>query len=121
MAYELNVDARFSAAHALVIRGEREPMHGHDWRVTVTVAGETLDDDGLLCDFHTIEEALEGIVKPFHNRTLNDTAPFDRINPSAELVAKHIAETLSAMMPPEVRVVAVRVTEAPKCSAVWRG
>ncbi|HBS28686.1 MAG TPA: 6-carboxytetrahydropterin synthase QueD, partial [Phycisphaerales bacterium] len=74
-----------------------EPLHGHDWRVTVTVAGETLDDDGLLCDFHTIEEALEDIVRPFHNRNLNEVAPFDRLNPSAELVAKHIAERLSRL------------------------
>ncbi len=89
--------------------------------MTVTVAGETLDDDGLLCDFHTIEEALEDIVRPFHNRNLNEVAPFDRLNPSAELVAKHIAERLSRLMPPEVSVKSVKVTEAPKCSAVWRG
>lgn len=118
--YELTLEAGFSAAHALMIGGVREPLHGHDFRVTLTVEGETLDKDGLLCDFHTLEGALRGVVEPFHNRTLNDVPPFDALNPSAEHIALHIARRIDAMMPPEVRLRSVRVTEAPGCAAVYR-
>src|SRR5690606_16287926 len=56
--FEISVQRTFSAAHAIVVRGRREPLHGHDWRVTIVVAGNDLDADGLLCDFHALEAAL---------------------------------------------------------------
>lgn len=123
--FEVTVESEFAAAHAIVMRGEREPVHGHNWRVTATLAGDSLDDDGLLCDFHALESALREILGPFHNRDLNATYPFDRVNPTAELVARHIGEALGAAIPaPDaargVRVASVRVTEAPGCAAVYR-
>ena len=92
--YELTVEARFSAAHAIMISGTREPVHGHDWLVTATIAGDELDADGLLCDFHTVEDTLKNIVRPFRSMNLNEVAPFDTVNPAAELVAKHIFDEL---------------------------
>ncbi|MBL8747026.1 MAG: 6-carboxytetrahydropterin synthase [Phycisphaerae bacterium] len=118
--FELSIESRFSAAHAIRIGGTLEPLHGHDWLVTLTIAGDTLDQDGLLCDFHSIEEALRSITGRFHNRCLNDTTPFDSVNPTAEHVAAHIAERIAPMLPAEARVVSVRVTEAPGCAATFR-
>jgi 6-pyruvoyltetrahydropterin/6-carboxytetrahydropterin synthase len=118
--YELEIRAEFCAAHAIVIRGRREPVHGHNWKVTATVAGDRLDDDGLLCDFHEIERALGAIIAPFHNGNLNGAPPFDQTNPTAELVARHIGEHLAKACPEGVTVKCVRVTEAPNCAAVWR-
>jgi len=121
--HELTVKSRFSAAHALVIRGTREPLHGHDWRVTATIVGQTLDADGLLCDFHAIKAALKTITRPFDTANLNETKPFDEINPSAEHVARHIAERLQAalegVLPDGVRVASVCVTESPGCCATY--
>lgn len=123
--YELTIEAEFCAAHAIMIRGEREPIHGHNWHVTVTITGDHLDSDGLLCDFHVIEKKLHAIAARFHNQNLNDTPPFDRVNPTAELVAKHIGESLReslvGQLPEGARVAAVRITEAPGCAATWRG
>jgi 6-pyruvoyltetrahydropterin/6-carboxytetrahydropterin synthase len=122
--YELTVDAEFCAAHALTISGVREEVHGHNWRVTVTIAGETLDPDGLLCDFHTVEDVLAAVIEPFDNRDLNAVAPFDRLNPSAEHVARHIAREmahrLDHTLAPFARIAAVRVTEARGCAATYR-
>ncbi len=122
--FELQVETLFVAAHAIVIRGQREPVHGHHWLVTATVAGPRLDGDGLLCDFHLVERRLREIVAPFQNRSLNDVPPFDRTNPTAELVAVHLGERLIALLeddlPEDVRVTSVRVTEAPGCAAIWK-
>ena len=100
-------------------------MHGHDWLVTATIAGEALDDDGLLCDFHTVEDTLKNIVRPFRSQNLNDVPPFDSTNPSAELVARHIYDglhdALGAALEPHARVAAVRVTESPGCAATYTG
>jgi len=122
--YEITVEDEFCAAHAIVIRGEREPVHGHNWKVSVTVAGDTLDTDGLLLDFHALEKAVREILNPFRNNDLNATPPFDRTNPTAELVAKHIADRVDEWIAPHfkgtLRATAVRVTEAPGCSVVYR-
>jgi 6-pyruvoyltetrahydropterin/6-carboxytetrahydropterin synthase len=121
--FEINVEAEFCAAHALLIQGVREPVHGHNWRVTATLAGSRLDDDLLLIDFHAVEAELAAILAPFRNADLNRTPPFDGINPSAEAVARHIGDTLNRRLPDgpdRPRVVAIRVTEAPGCSVVYR-
>lgn len=118
--FELSIESRFSAAHAIRIGGAVEPLHGHDWLVTLTVAGPSLDADGLLCDFHVIEEALRAITARFHNRSLNETAPFVELNPTAEHVARHIADAIAPLLPRGVRIVSSRVTEAPGCAATYR-
>ena len=118
--YSLEVEAEFSAAHSIVLRGVREVTHGHNWHVRCEVEGPALDPEGLLCDFHALEAALARVIAPFRNADLNATAAFASTNPTAEHVAKHIAEELLARIPKGVRLVAVRVTEAPRCVAVYR-
>lgn len=118
--YQIEVQTTFSAAHALVIQGARESVHGHDWQVTVTLSGPELDADGLLCDFHAIEAHLAEITGPFRNANLNETPPFDRVNPSAELIARHIATELAERLGnTPARVESVAITEAPGCRAIY--
>ena len=122
--YEITVEADFSAAHALTVAGIKEPLHGHNWHVTVTLVGDELDDDGLLCDFHTVEGTLRTIVEVFNNQNINDHAAFRENNPSAERVAEYIAaeldQRLAPSLAPHARLAAVRVTEAPRCTATYR-
>jgi len=140
--FELSIESEFCAAHAIVIGGEREAIHGHNWCVTVTVGGTTLDSDELLVDFHALEALVARVLQPMNNRSLNDVPPFDRVNPTAEAVARHIALAVeqglsehdrgagSGEQPAEagssrgsnsgVGVISVRVTEAPGCAAVYR-
>lgn len=118
--FELRIQREFCAAHAIVMQGQREPVHGHNWHVEVTIAGPSLDDDGLLCDFHMIERALDRVIDPLHNRDLNATPPFDAINPTAEHIAQHIGESLAPSLPKGVSLASVSVTEAPGCRAVYR-
>lgn len=118
--YELTLRAEFCAAHAIVMGGEREPVHGHNWRVTVTVIGPEVDGDGLLVDFHDLERELARVIAPLHNADLNATPPFDRVNPTAEQVARHIGESVVARLPAGVELLRAAVTEAPNCEAAWR-
>jgi 6-pyruvoyltetrahydropterin/6-carboxytetrahydropterin synthase len=118
--FELTVERQFSAAHAIEINGHREPLHGHNWLVRLTVAGESLDDNGLLCDFHLLEHRLGAIVGSYHNESLNGLPPFDRLNPTAENVAGHIAGEIEPILPAGVRLVSLAVHEAPGCVATYR-
>lgn len=115
----LTLETVFSAAHAIVMAGERETLHGHDWRVTVRIGGDTLDADGLLVDFHKVQHDLSAIVEPWHNRSLNEVEPFDTVNPTAELVAKTIGDRLTKTLPEGVRLITITVTEAVGCAAEY--
>ncbi|MEM8873008.1 MAG: 6-carboxytetrahydropterin synthase [Planctomycetota bacterium] len=109
----------FCAAHALRLPGGGlEPLHGHNWQTTVTVASEQLDELGCVMDFHDLERQLDAIIGPWHNANLNEIAPFDAVvNPSAENVARQIADALT--LPDGVSLRRVEVTEAEGCAAAY--
>ncbi len=119
--FELSVEAAFTASHAITVGGVPEESHSHRWHATATIAGDRLDDEGLLCDFHAIERALREIVTPFEEQNLNELPPFnDDVPPTTELIAKHIGDRLAESLPPSVRLVSLRLTEAPGCAATYR-
>ena len=50
--FQVSVEETFSSGHALRgYRGKCENVHGHNYRVQVTLAGPELDSIGLLVDF----------------------------------------------------------------------
>jgi 6-pyruvoyl-tetrahydropterin synthase len=66
---------------------------------------------------------LAAAISPFRDGNLNETQPFDRTNPTAEALARHVARELSNRLKvaePRVHLEWVRVTEAPNCIAVVR-
>src|SRR5437763_9981797 len=110
LPFEITTSRQFSAAHQLKLQnGSLEPLHGHNWRVKVTVAAGALDPIGVVMDFHELERLLDGIIGPLHNRHLNEAPAFARINPSAENVALHIGASLA--LPGGVTLVSVEVWE----------
>jgi len=117
--FELSVCREFCATHAITVSGVREEIHEHRWRVRAVVRGDHLDSDGLLCDFHRIERELDRVLELLRGRDLNRTPPFDHINPTAENVARHIAEEISQRIPEGVSLKSVSVTEAPGCTATY--
>jgi len=116
--FEVSVEAQFSAAHRLRLAdGAFEPLHGHDWHVTVTFAGEKLDAIGVLVDFVAAEERLRSVVARLHHTDLNACPAMRGLNPSAEHVALVILEQMAAEPAFNQSLHRVRVTEAPGCSA----
>ena len=115
--FELTVEREFLATHAITIAGVPEAPHEHRWRVAVVVRGDGLDADGLLCDFHEIQRAIDAVIDPFRDGDLNETPPFDKLNPTAENVAKYISVRVE--VPTGVELRSVSVTEAPGCVATW--
>lgn len=121
--FEVSVEREFCAAHALQIAGVIEPIHGHNFRVTLSVASDSLDQDALVVDFHALESALDAVLAPWVNNNLNALEPFNAINPSAENIAREIAHRVLAALPPNTngaRVSSCRVTEAPGCAVTYR-
>lgn len=113
MPFEISTTREFAAAHALrLYDGSLEPVHGHNWRVRVTVASAELDSIGVVMDFHELERLVDAVVGGFHNRHLNEVAPFvSELNPTAENVAYHVGRQTAGKLPPRVRLVRVEVWE----------
>mgnify|MGYP002642528468 FL=1 len=117
--FELEVSQRFSAAHAVTVGGVPEELHGHDWRVTLTIQGSELDHEDLLVDFHAVETSLRTAISPFAGRTMNGIPPFDKVHPTAERLAEFVAGAVHAEIPQGCRIASVAVEEAPGCIARW--
>jgi 6-pyruvoyltetrahydropterin/6-carboxytetrahydropterin synthase len=91
--FEIFVDETFAAGHALRgYKGKCENVHGHNYRVRVTLAGSELDSVGMLYDFVHLKQVIQGVIRSLDHRFLNDFPPFDKVNPSAENIARHIYE-----------------------------
>jgi 6-pyruvoyltetrahydropterin/6-carboxytetrahydropterin synthase len=121
--FEVSVDRTFAAGHALRnYKGKCENVHGHNYRVQITVQGEQLDSTGLLVDFLDLKRLTDEVIAYLDHRFMNDLAPFDVLNPSAENIAKYFHDRVSAGFRSEAaaRISEVRVWETDTSSAVYR-
>jgi 6-pyruvoyltetrahydropterin/6-carboxytetrahydropterin synthase len=122
--YEISVDENFSAGHYLRnYKGKCENQHGHNYRVRVTVEGRELDSSGLLYDFVHLKQVIGSVIRSLDHRNLNDFAPFDKVNPSAENIAKYIYDEASKEMqktPNGARISGITVWETETSAATFR-
>ena len=123
-SYTVRVEARFEAAHYLrEYRGISEPLHGHSYKVAADLAahGGGVDSDAIAVDFISAKHKLEALAKRLDYGCINDVAPFDRINPSAENIAEWFWRELSAEVAEENALVsAVTIWEGPVNSVTFR-
>jgi 6-pyruvoyltetrahydropterin/6-carboxytetrahydropterin synthase len=121
--FQVSVDETFSSGHALRgYKGKCENVHGHNYKVRVTLVGPHLDSIGLLYDFTHLKRVIRDIVGGVDHRFLNDLAPFDVINPSAENVAKYFFEETTRQMnalPNGARIQSVTIWETDTTSATY--
>lgn len=95
--FVLTIEEQFSSAHQLRgYRGKCENLHGHNWKVVLSVKGEKLDEIGLLIDFGDLKVLLKKIISKLDHTNLNDIPYFSKHNPSSEHIAKYIAEQFIA-------------------------
>ena len=122
--YEISVDTTFAAAHNLRdYYGKCEDLHGHNYKVRVVVEGPELDSTGLLYDFVHLKQVIQGVIQSLDHKYLNELAPFDRLNPSAENIARHIYdETAKHLLETRnaARVSGVTIWETDTSAATYR-
>jgi 6-pyruvoyltetrahydropterin/6-carboxytetrahydropterin synthase len=122
--YEVSVDESFAAAHNLRnYKGKCEDLHGHNYKVRVVLAGDGLDETGLLYDFVHLKQVIKGVIGALDHKYLNELPPFDRINPSAENIARHIYDETSKQLrkePNGAAVASITVWESDITAATYR-
>jgi 6-pyruvoyltetrahydropterin/6-carboxytetrahydropterin synthase len=119
--FEVSVEETFAAGHALRgYRGKCENVHGHNYRVQLTLEGPELDSIGLLVDFVEVKRLIHGVVDRLDHRFINDLPPFDLVNPSAENLAKYFYDEISVNLTKSVRLGQVKIWETDVTSATYK-
>lgn len=72
MDYRVTVERnklKFAAAHFATFDGGCEPLHGHNYAVSIDVAG-TLTDDSWVCDFATLKSLGKALCDELDHKFL---------------------------------------------------
>lgn len=97
--HRITREAEFSAAHRLPGHpGPCAALHGHNWRVRLTLCRAGLDEAGMVLDFADVKRILQEVLAALDHRLLNEVPPFDRLAPTAEHLARHLAEQVAAQL-----------------------
>ena len=115
-------EMEFSAAHFLrEYQGMCERIHGHNYRVRIYVGADELDTEGIVVDFVEVRTAMQRVLERFDHTLLNDVAPFDELNPTAEHLARYIGEEVASEIDSERRrVTECRIWETDRNCASYR-
>ena len=112
MPYLLTVSQDFEAAHYLSgYPGNCANIHGHTWKVEITISGSQLDSVGMLVDFRDIRKELKAVLAQFDHVLINEVAPFDKINPTSENLACFIYQHMKGQFA-HCRLESVKVWES---------
>jgi 6-pyruvoyltetrahydropterin/6-carboxytetrahydropterin synthase len=123
--YEVSKDFMFSAAHQIRFHGGKcERMHGHNWLVRVHARATELNRVGMVVDFADLQRLVAEACARFDHRNVNEVAPFDELNTTAENLARffyeEVGQRLAESESGRVRVSRVEVWENQGSLAVYR-
>lgn len=114
--FTARVTDSFSAAHSLrEYGGSCERLHGHNYKVEITVQSKQLNSIGIVMDFRDLKKLLKEVLSGMDHRYLNELPTFAEANPSAENIAQHIFTSLSGKIPAPVKLAQVTVWENEFC------
>ena len=136
--YQVSKEYHFCAAHRLEGHVKCGRLHGHNYKVIVTVQTNDLIA-GMVIDYHDLDDIVNPKVDGMDHRYLvsrenemncpylaivhreghDYTLPYDRS--TAECIAKHLYEMIVQSLHPEAFKVTVEVQETPKVTAVYTG
>ncbi len=119
--YKLKIVTSFAAAHCLInYQGDCENLHGHNWRVEVTVAVMELDKAGLGIDFKILKAETNELLKTLDHKYLNELPPFVSISPSSENIARYLYQELGKKFNADnIKVEMITVWESDFASASY--
>src|SRR5437867_1718665 len=108
--FEVTVERTFAAGHALRgYKGKCENPHGHNYRIQVILQGRDLDSIGLLYDFKDLKDIIMATADRLDHQFMNDIPPFDKLNPSAENMARYFFEESERLLKEKQPANGVRV------------
>ena len=111
--FRVFIDTHFAAAHALHgYDGECRDLHGHTWKVRVEVQTDHQDAVGIGMDFKALKAQVRTVIDRLDHHHINAVPPFDKINPTAENLAKYIYDEVKGGLPAHAAMSQVVVWES---------
>ncbi len=118
--FELSVLGYFEAAHRLIeYDGKCENLHGHNYKVKLTIKVDKLDGIDLGIDFGRLKDDLKKVTDLFDHKFLNELSDFGGHNPSAEIIGKVIYEKVKEASQNDYLVSSVTVWETDNSSSTY--
>jgi 6-pyruvoyltetrahydropterin/6-carboxytetrahydropterin synthase len=119
MHVELKKSFQFEAAHSLPnlpTDHKCHRLHGHSFKVELTVSGVCDEKLGWMIDYDEIKKAFHPTWVKLDHRHLNEINGLE--NPTSENIAKWIWEEVSPKLP---NLTAIEVSETCNASCTYRG
>jgi len=105
----------FDAAHSLPGHPKCNPLHGHTWTLEVEICCGPLrslekwlvDHNGMLMDFHTLNEIVRKILENYDHSSLNRQVSM----PTCENLIIQLCKEIDHQLPDDLRVYSLRLQE----------
>lgn len=119
MRARLTKEFRFEAAHTLpsLPDGHKcRQMHGHSFKVEITIEGEVDPAIGWIYDHKKISQAMDPLLERMDHSYLNDIEGLE--SPTIELIAAWFWKKLEKDLP---GLFEIKIYETPTASCAFRG
>jgi 6-pyruvoyltetrahydropterin/6-carboxytetrahydropterin synthase len=110
---KLTEEFHFDAAHDLPnYIGKCHNLHGHRWKLLVTISGHVDEKTGMIMDFKDLKNVVEeNVLQYLDHAYLNDVIE----NPTAENIVQWIAKKLVGVLP----LYSLKLYESPESYVEW--
>ena len=117
--YELTIKSDIASAHFIPgYEGPCKNLHGHTWKIAVSLESQMLDRLGMVADFALLKKKLKEFLTDLDHVCLNDLAYFKEHPPTTENIAKYVFKNFSKMIAP-LKIKQVQVWESEAASVVY--
>ncbi|QDK45659.1 6-carboxytetrahydropterin synthase QueD [Bdellovibrio sp. ZAP7] len=116
MKFELKQHFQIESARFLPHLPASHPcsrMHGHSFKIVLTLVGPLDEKIGWVIDYNDIQAAMKPILEQIDHHVLNEVAGLE--NPTSELLAKWIFDHAKKVLPILTRV-SVAETPLTECA-----
>ena len=127
MMYTITKIFEFEASHKLNLTYDSpcQNMHGHSYKVHVTISGDDLDENGMITDFSNLKPIKEWVMKHWDHATIiPETKYSDEVqtlcgkvstlpytNATAELMCKHLHHISCEKLKLPGHMITIRINE----------
>lgn len=116
MKYELKQHFQIESARFLPHLPPDHPcsrMHGHSFKIILTLKGDLDSKIGWVVDYHEISKVMQPLLQQLDHRVLNEVTGLE--NPTSELLAKWIYEHAGKSLPLLTKVT-IMETSSTECT-----
>lgn len=116
MKFELKQHFQIESARFLPHLPKEHPcsrMHGHSFKIILTLVGDLDPKIGWVIDYNDIQAAMKPLLEQIDHRVLNDVEGLE--NPTSELLAVWLYERARKVLP-QLTKVTIAETPLTECS-----